>query len=100
MLEHPLADPFAAPVSERAAPGYSKVVKRPMDFSTIKYNLEKGSYQSALQVAEDVSLIFQNCRAYNPAGDEVRATGTMVEAMIRSKWENAELPFPKKWRKR
>ena len=100
VLEHPLADPFAAPVSERAAPGYSKVVKRPMDFSTIKYNLEKGSYQSALQVAEDVSLIFQNCRAYNPAGDEVRATGTMVEAMIRSKWENAELPFPKKWRKR
>jgi hypothetical protein len=100
VVAHPLADPFAAPVNERSAPGYSKVVKRPMDFSTIKYNLEKGSYQSALQVAEDISLIFQNCRAYNPAGDEIRAMGTMVEAMIRSKWENAELPIPKKWRKR
>ena len=100
VLSHPLADPFAAPVSERSAPGYSKIVKRPMDFSTIKYNLEKGSYQSALQVAEDISLIFQNCRAYNPAGDEIRAYGCTVEAMVRQAWERAELPVPKKWRKR
>ena len=100
VLAHPLCDPFAAPVNERTAPGYTKVIKRPMDFSTIKYNLEKGSYQSALQVAEDISLIFSNCRAYNPSGEEVRAMGTMVEAMIRQKWESAELPVPKRWRRR
>jgi hypothetical protein len=100
ILANPLADPFAAPVSERTAPGYTKVVKRPMDFSTIKFNLEKGSYSTALQVAEDVSLIFQNCRAYNPAGDEIRALGCQVEAIIRKMWANAELPVPKRWRKR
>lgn len=100
VLSHPSSEPFATPVNERSAPGYSKVVKRPMDFSTIKFNLEKGSYFSPGQVADDVILIFQNCRAYNPPGDEIRAMGSEIESSFRKTWEAMGLPLPRKWKKR
>lgn len=100
VLSHPSAEPFATPVSERSAPGYSKIVKRPMDFSTIKFNLEKGTYFSPGQVADDVVLIFQNCRAYNPPGDEIRAMGSEIESLFKKTWESMGLPVPRKWKKR
>ena len=100
VLSHPSSEPFASPVNERPAPGYSKVVKRPMDFSTIKFNLEKGSYFSPGQVADDVILVFQNCRAYNPPGDEIRAMGSEIESLFRKTWEAMGLPVPRKWKKR
>jgi len=100
VLDHPSAGPFAHPVSERTAPGYSKLIKRPMDFSTIKFNLERGSYFSPGQVVDDVAQIFQNCRSYNPPGDEIRAMGSEVESMFRKTWESMGLPVPRKWKKR
>lgn len=100
VLLHPTSWPFSKPVNERTAPGYSKIVKKPMDFSTVKFNLEQGLYSSPGQVTDDVALIFQNCRAYNPPGDEIRAMGSEIEAFFRSNWESNGLPVPRRWKKR
>jgi bromodomain-containing protein 7/9 len=38
MMNHPLAGPFNAPVDPYEVPDYHTVIKKPMDFSTIKVN--------------------------------------------------------------
>jgi transcription initiation factor TFIID subunit 2 len=100
VLAHPSSEPFAQPVSERTAPGYSRLIKRPMDFSTILFNLQRNSYGSPGQVIDDVAQIFQNCRIYNPPGDEIRAMGSETESIFRKTWESMGLPVPRKWKKR
>lgn len=37
---------FSFPVTDLIAPGYSSIIKRPMDFSTMKERVKKGGYQS------------------------------------------------------
>ncbi|CAM9276971.1 unnamed protein product, partial [Discosporangium mesarthrocarpum] len=44
---------------------YPLVIKRPMDLGTIRRNLEKGEYQTSMEFADDVRLVFRNARLYN-----------------------------------
>lgn len=37
---------FAWPVTDKIAPGYSQIIKKPMDFSTMKTKIEEGSYNT------------------------------------------------------
>lgn len=37
---------FSFPVTDLIAPGYSSIIKRPMDFSTMKDRVKKECYQS------------------------------------------------------
>lgn len=62
---HPLSADFLNPVSKRDAPDYYKVVKKPMDFSTIKDKLNFLSYKSHDKFASDVRLVFSNAIFYN-----------------------------------
>lgn len=60
------ADPngaFAKPVTEKLAPGYSKIITRPMDLSVIKTKLP--SYSSLTAMEADVKLMVDNCDAFN-----------------------------------
>ena len=42
---------FAWPVTDKIAPGYSSIIKQPMDFSTIKSRIENESYTSLSEFA-------------------------------------------------
>jgi hypothetical protein len=44
---------------------YNDIIKKPMDFGTIKENLKKHYYRSMRQFIEDVELVFRNCYMYN-----------------------------------
>ena len=44
---------------------YHTVIKRPMDFGSIRDNLRKHYYRSMRQFLEDVELVFNNCFMYN-----------------------------------
>jgi len=46
------------------APGYTDVIRRPMDFSTIQSKLSSGQYDTADDVFADIRLIFTNCSVY------------------------------------
>jgi len=50
-------------------PDYPKIVMQPMDFSTVRGNLEKGVYKSPNDFADHVRLIFKNAISYNTLRD-------------------------------
>ena len=40
---------FSQPVSDTFAPGYSQIIKEPMDFSTMNEKIEENKYESLNQ---------------------------------------------------
>lgn len=72
---HDTYDLFMEAVSEEEAPGYSKVVNTPMDFGTMKENVENGTYgegsEAAAALYEDFLRCMENCAVYNDAEGEV-----------------------------
>ncbi|KFV70511.1 Bromodomain-containing protein 8, partial [Dryobates pubescens] len=65
IASHRCSGPFLKAVSEKQAPGYRDVVKRPMDLTSIKRRLSKGHIQSMVQFQRDLMLVFQNAVMYN-----------------------------------
>ncbi|XP_026714331.1 bromodomain-containing protein 8-like [Athene cunicularia] len=65
VVSHRYSGPFLKAVSEKQAPGYRDVVKRPMDLTSIKRRLSKGHIQSMAQFQRDLMLMFQNAVMYN-----------------------------------
>jgi transcription initiation factor TFIID subunit 2 len=72
LFGHPNVGPFLYPVDDSVAPGYSKIIKFPMDLSTIRTKLMADSYQGNLtDLMKDVYQIFINCYAYNLDGSTI-----------------------------
>ncbi|XP_072486459.1 bromodomain-containing protein 8 isoform X7 [Notamacropus eugenii] len=71
IASHRFSSPFLKPVSDRQAPGYKDVVKRPMDLTTLKRNLSKGHIRSMAQFQRDLMLMFQNAVMYNDSDHHV-----------------------------
>ena len=65
LWEHPLSAPFLQPVDYKGLnlPDYPRKVKRPMDLSTLKTNLE--DMKGPNQFVRDCRLIFSNCCLFN-----------------------------------
>ena len=51
---------FSAPVSDADAPGYSKVVSRPMDLGTVKSRLQRKQYQHPADVYADIRQVISS----------------------------------------
>ncbi|KAM6357359.1 bromodomain-containing protein 8-like [Alca torda] len=71
IASHRYSGPFLKAVSEKQAPGYRDVVKRPMDLTSIKRRLSKGHIQSMVQFQRDLMLMFQNAMMYNSSNHHV-----------------------------
>uniref|UniRef100_A0A493TAP5 Bromodomain-containing protein 8 n=1 Tax=Anas platyrhynchos platyrhynchos TaxID=8840 RepID=A0A493TAP5_ANAPP len=71
IASHRYSGPFLKAVSEKQAPGYRDVVKRPMDLTSIKRNLSKGHIQSMAQFQCSLMLMFQNAVMYNSCNHHV-----------------------------
>ncbi|MBN3281280.1 BRD9 protein, partial [Polyodon spathula] len=56
---------FAFPVTDAIAPGYSMIIKHPMDFGTIKYKIEINDYKSVTEFKADFKLMCDNAMVYN-----------------------------------
>ncbi len=61
---------FLRPVNpmELGIPDYHDIIKRPMDFGTIKRKLNTYVYRNCQEFSEDVDLVFENCFLYNGVG--------------------------------
>lgn len=59
------------PVKDEIAPGYSNVVFRPMDLSTIKKNIESGNIRTTKEFQRDIMLMFTNAIMYNSSNHDV-----------------------------
>jgi hypothetical protein len=73
LLDALLADdqsgPFSKPVV--GVPSYSKVIRHPMDLSTVDAKLKKHAYISAAQFKADLDLIWANCYRFNGAEAQI-----------------------------
>ncbi|KAF7646659.1 hypothetical protein LDENG_00184210 [Lucifuga dentata] len=56
---------FSFPVTDLIAPGYSSIIKRPMDFSAMKDKVKKESYQSLEELKADFRIMCENAMIYN-----------------------------------
>lgn len=58
---------FHQPVNpvELGIPDYFQIVKKPMDFSTIKKKLREYQYTNFKEFCGDINLVFDNCITYN-----------------------------------
>ncbi|XP_063801411.1 bromodomain-containing protein 7 isoform X2 [Pseudophryne corroboree] len=59
---------FAFPVTDFIAPGYSMIIKNPMDFSTIKERIRNREYESIEELKENFKQICHNAMIYNKPG--------------------------------
>ncbi|KAF7282114.1 bromodomain containing 7/9 [Rhynchophorus ferrugineus] len=56
---------FAWPVTDNIAPGYSKIISKPMDFSTMRQKVEDNQYKILKEFIEDFHLMCENAMKYN-----------------------------------
>ncbi|KAI3948852.1 hypothetical protein MKX01_022266 [Papaver californicum] len=56
---------YAEPVDTEELPDYHEIIENPMDFGTIRKNLEKGTYTKLEQLEADVFLLCSNAMEYN-----------------------------------
>nr|DBA32883.1 TPA: hypothetical protein GDO54_000636 [Pyxicephalus adspersus] len=87
MESHDDAWPFLEPVNPRLVPGYRKIIKNPMDFSTMRNKLLNGKYSSCEEFAEDAELVFSNCQLFNEDDSEVGKAGLVLKKFYESRWE-------------
>ncbi|PWA85298.1 DNA-binding bromodomain-containing protein [Artemisia annua] len=77
---------YARPVDPEELPDYYDVIKRPMDFATVRRKLAKGSYLTLKEFESDVLLICSNAMQYN-------APDTIYYKQASSIQEQAKLRF-------
>lgn len=56
---------FAFPVTDAIAPGYSMIIKHPMDFGTMKDKIMANEYKSVTEFKADFKLMCDNAMTYN-----------------------------------
>uniref|UniRef100_A0A5S6R244 Bromodomain adjacent to zinc finger domain protein 1A n=1 Tax=Trichuris muris TaxID=70415 RepID=A0A5S6R244_TRIMR len=71
--------PFKTPVSKKIAPDYYKVIRSPMDLSTVLKKFEAGQYDCFGDLSSDIELIFNNCYLYNESSAEVYGCGERLQ---------------------
>uniref|UniRef100_A0A3B3WVM8 Bromodomain PHD finger transcription factor n=1 Tax=Poecilia mexicana TaxID=48701 RepID=A0A3B3WVM8_9TELE len=82
LQSHKMAWPFLEPVDPHDAPDYYRVIKEPMDFSTMETRLQKRHYQKLTEFVADVTKIFDNCRYYNPNDTPFFQCAEVLEAFF------------------
>ena len=56
---------FSNPVNDTIAPGYSTIIREPMDFSTMREMIDDGKFKTLSQFRNSFDLICNNCMTYN-----------------------------------
>lgn len=84
---HKMSPPFRNPVDAKKLniPDYHKLIKRPMDLSTIKKRLANQYYWSSSEAIADFKLMFENCYAYNDANHEIVSMAKTLEKLFFAK---------------
>ncbi|XP_010146742.1 PREDICTED: bromodomain testis-specific protein [Eurypyga helias] len=87
MWRHNFSWPFHQPVDAVALnlPDYYKIIKKPMDLTTIKKRLEHNYYTKAAECIEDFKTMFLNCYIYNKPGDDVVFMAQELEKVFMQK---------------
>uniref|UniRef100_A0A9J7Y835 Bromodomain adjacent to zinc finger domain 2B n=1 Tax=Cyprinus carpio carpio TaxID=630221 RepID=A0A9J7Y835_CYPCA len=83
---HQDAGPFLTPVNPRSVPGYRKIIKKPMDFSTIRDKLTNSQYLNLETFIIDVNLVFDNCEKFNEDSSDIGRAGHAMRRFFQRRW--------------
>ncbi|XP_045527015.1 uncharacterized protein LOC123715772 isoform X10 [Pieris brassicae] len=83
---HEHAWPFLIPVNTKQFPQYKKVIKCPMDLSTIRRKLQESGYKCKEEFASDVRLIFSNCEIFNEDDSPCGRAGHSMRQFFETRW--------------
>uniref|UniRef100_A0A8C3HHF2 RING-type E3 ubiquitin transferase n=1 Tax=Chrysemys picta bellii TaxID=8478 RepID=A0A8C3HHF2_CHRPI len=95
---HEMSLAFQDPVPP-TVPEYYKIIKKPMDLSTIKKRLQVNHplYMKPEDFVADFRLIFQNCAEFNEPDSEVADAGMKLEAyfeeLLKTLYPEREFPI-------
>jgi hypothetical protein len=68
-------------------PDYYRVIKKPVDFATMKKRLDLKEYQTPQHFYQDFKLMIRNCFTFNPAGSIVHNAGAELQKVFEDKWK-------------
>ncbi|KAJ0045811.1 hypothetical protein Pint_06096 [Pistacia integerrima] len=88
ITQHKWAWPFMQPVDVKGLglDDYYEVIDKPMDFSTIKKQMEAKDYKNVREICTDVRLIFKNAMQYNDDKSDVHVMAKTLLAKFEEKW--------------
>ncbi|KAJ9583619.1 hypothetical protein L9F63_022042, partial [Diploptera punctata] len=92
---HDEAWPFLLPVNTKQFPTYRKIIKTPMDLSTIKKKLQDCQYKNREEFCADVRLIFNNCETFNEDDSPVGKAGHSMRSFFETRWSELCTNHPK-----
>ncbi|TFJ88324.1 hypothetical protein NSK_000673 [Nannochloropsis salina CCMP1776] len=89
-------DAFLEPVDWKTLglTDYPLVISIPMDLGTIKGRLESGHYTKHAQVAEDVRLVWNNCKTYNQEGSYLYKIADKLAGKFEEKYSKIKTEEP------
>ncbi|EAY00015.1 Bromodomain containing protein [Trichomonas vaginalis G3] len=87
LMQSPMTIPLRKPVNPEkdAAPDYYEIIKKPMDFHTMKKKLNAGEYASIDNFYNDVKLICKNAEIFNGKKSMLALVGEDI-MKITNKW--------------
>lgn len=87
LMQSPMTIPLRKPVDPEkdSAPDYYDIIKKPMDFHTIKKKLNGGIYNSIDQFYNDIKLICKNAEIFNGKNSMLALVGEDI-MKITNKW--------------
>ncbi|KAK9892200.1 hypothetical protein WA026_019005 [Henosepilachna vigintioctopunctata] len=71
LAAHKYSSLFLKPITEDQAPGYHSLIYKPMDFHTIRKNIENGVIRTTQEFKRDVMLMLNNAIMYNKTNGTV-----------------------------
>lgn len=91
ITQHKWAWPFLQPVDVKALGlhDYHKVIDKPMDFSTIKKQMETAdgtAYKHVREICADVRLVFKNAMKYNDEKSDIHVMAKTLLRKFEEKW--------------
>uniref|UniRef100_A0A672JW25 Bromodomain adjacent to zinc finger domain protein 2B-like n=1 Tax=Sinocyclocheilus grahami TaxID=75366 RepID=A0A672JW25_SINGR len=90
---HQDAGPFLTPVNPKSVPGYRKIIKKPMDFSTIRDKLTNSQYLNLETFIIDVNLVFDNCEKFNEDNSDIGRAGHEMRRFFQRRWTDIVYAF-------
>ncbi|CAH8547561.1 unnamed protein product [Heterobilharzia americana] len=87
LYNHESSWAFRKPVNHKQVPIYRKIIKHPIDLSTIRRKVQDaGAYSSFNNWVQDVRLMFSNCEVFNEDDSDVGRAGHIMRAYFECHW--------------
>ncbi|CAD5225658.1 unnamed protein product [Bursaphelenchus xylophilus] len=72
---------FTQPVNEAEVPGYSNIIKKPIDFGKMYKKLENGDYRRVADLKADFDLMMSNCESFNRNNEHFLRYGQIIKSL-------------------